>query len=307
MYRKEVTDRRGGQLMDESQSWHRLFGLSWMDFFRGQPVTVEMEKDLSLRKQLLDVLILRKTAALLDCRLPDGFDNLATYNLVSFKSYQERLSAWSLEELLGHYVNLRKQVSPSMHEKDLLSPDDFRLFAVCARYPRNLADDGVVLRQLQTGVYEVATLTRCLRVIVVPQLPEVEHNALLHLFSANAALFDYGARHYRLRSQETSSLILRLFQRYRVEALTMPDALEEFTQEFIEALLHELPVEKRLEGVPVEKRLEGVPTEKRLEGVPVEKRLEDVSVEELLAALPPEKREALAQRLKGNGSPPNSP
>ena len=43
--------------MEEQRPWHRLFGLTWMDFFTGQPVTVEMEKDLSLKKQLLDVLL----------------------------------------------------------------------------------------------------------------------------------------------------------------------------------------------------------------------------------------------------------
>jgi hypothetical protein len=37
--------------MDEQRPWHRLFGLSWTDFFRGYPVTVDIEKDLSLKKQ----------------------------------------------------------------------------------------------------------------------------------------------------------------------------------------------------------------------------------------------------------------
>jgi hypothetical protein len=79
--------------MDEPQSWHRLFGLSWTDFFRGMPVTVEPEKDLSVKKQLLDVVIIRKNPGPLSCRLPDGFEELAPYNLVSFKSHQEKLSA----------------------------------------------------------------------------------------------------------------------------------------------------------------------------------------------------------------------
>lgn len=75
------------------------FGLSWTDFFRGLPVTVDLEKDLSLKKQLLDVIIIRKEAGTLDCRLPDGFEELAKYNLVSFKSHQEKRafplrSAW---------------------------------------------------------------------------------------------------------------------------------------------------------------------------------------------------------------------
>jgi hypothetical protein len=262
--------------MDEQQPWHRLFGLSWMDFFRGMPVTVYPEKDLSVKKQLLDILLIRKEAGPLACRLPDGFEELAPYNLVSFKSHQEKLSAWTLEELLGHYVNLRKQVSPSMDEAELLSRDDFRLFAVTARFPRNLADDNIALQQVQQGVYEVQALTRRIRVVVVNQLPQVEHNALLHLFSASGELFAYGARHYRVRSPETSTLLFQLFQRYQVEVLTMPDQLEEFTRETISRLLKELPVETRLEGL---------------------------SVKELLAALSPQAREELRRELGTNGSP----
>ena len=40
--------------------WHRLFGLLLTDFFTGSPFVVEMEKDLSLKQQFLDVVILRK-------------------------------------------------------------------------------------------------------------------------------------------------------------------------------------------------------------------------------------------------------
>src|SRR5262249_51538026 len=157
--------------MDEQQPWHRWFGLSWIDFFRGQPVTVEFEKDLSVKKQLLDVLLIHKEAGPLSRRLPDGFEDLVTYKLVSFKSHQEKLSAWVLEDLLGHYVNLRKQVSPAMDEASLLPHEDFRLYAVCARFPRTLAQDGVPLRPVQPGVFEVDALSRRVRVVVVAELP----------------------------------------------------------------------------------------------------------------------------------------
>ena len=39
--------------------WHRHFGLLLSDFFTGSPYVVELEKDLSLKKQLLDIVILR--------------------------------------------------------------------------------------------------------------------------------------------------------------------------------------------------------------------------------------------------------
>jgi hypothetical protein len=145
--------------MDEQRPWHRMFGLTWMDFFTGLPVTVEMEKDLSVKKQLLDVLLIRKEAEFLNCRLPDGFEDLARFNLVTFKSHMEKLSLWTLQELVGHYVNLRKQVSPSMDEDELLPEEQFRLYAVSARYPQQLASQlGTALRPVMEGVYDVSGL-----------------------------------------------------------------------------------------------------------------------------------------------------
>jgi hypothetical protein len=92
--------------MSEPIPWHRLFGLTLVDFFRDMPVSVELEKDLSLKQQLLDVAIIHKNAGVLPVQLPDGFDDqLAPHNLVSFKSFHEPLDGWALNELIGHYVN----------------------------------------------------------------------------------------------------------------------------------------------------------------------------------------------------------
>jgi hypothetical protein len=56
----------------------------------------------------------------------------------------------------------------------------------------------------------------------------------------------------------------------------MPDALEQFAEETIEELLKNMPVERRIKGL---------------------------SVDDLVAALSPEKRAALAQRLKDSETP----
>jgi hypothetical protein len=253
--------------MEEQRPWHRLFGLSWMDFFHGQPVKVEMEKDLSLKRQPLDVVLIRKEAEGLTCRLPDGFEGLARFNLLSFKSHQQKLSVWGLQELVGHYVNLRKQQSPGMDEDELLPAEQFRLFAVSARFPQQLAGQPeVALREVTPGVYEVGGLGLSIRVVVPNQLPRAEHNALLHLFSTRAELLGYGARHYRAHSSQTSTLLLQLLHRFRQE-------------------IKELPLEKRLEGLSAEQRVQGLSAEERVRGL---------SPEELIA---------LAGKLKGNGSP----
>ncbi len=40
--------------------WHRLFGLTLTDYFTDSSYGVELEKDLSLKQQFLDVVIIEK-------------------------------------------------------------------------------------------------------------------------------------------------------------------------------------------------------------------------------------------------------
>ena len=167
--------------MSEPRPLHRLFGLSWIDFFEGTSVDVQTEIDLSIKQQFLDVVLIRKGPGPIPRAMPDGFEELAAHNLVTFKSHQEALDGWALHELVGHYVNYRKQSSPSMQE--LLTESDYRLFAVCARFPNGLARQAE-LTPLREGVYEIRMLALPIRVIVVSQLPQEEQNAILHLFSA---------------------------------------------------------------------------------------------------------------------------
>lgn len=261
--------------MSEVKPLHRLFGLSWIDFFQGAPIDVETEMDLSLKQQFLDLVLIRRGPGPLPRPLPDGFEELAAHNLLTFKSHQESLDAWALWELVGHFVNYRKQASPSL--QDLLPESDFRLFAVCARFPHNLAQR-VTLTPLREGVYEVQGLGLRIRVIVVNQLPLQEHNAMLHLFSAREELLRYGREHYRPHSQETSTLLFELFKTYNEEP-DMSDKsdkkLKEFVRQSLENLLASLPVEERLKGL---------------------------SAEEVIRGLPPETLEALARQLKANDS-----
>src|SRR5437667_1794904 len=159
--------------------WHRLFGLTLMDFFTGSPFIVELEKDLALKKQLLDVVVLRRGPGPFAGELPDGLDNLAPHNLITFKSHHEALDDWTLKELTGHYVNYRKQCTP--RDQPLLPEAEFRLYAVCSRYPQNLADR-LLLEVLQSGVYSCERGSDQIRIIVAGQVPDEPHNALLHLF-----------------------------------------------------------------------------------------------------------------------------
>ncbi len=92
--------------------WHRLFGLGLTDFFIDSAFGVDLEKDLSQRQQRVDVVIIRKAASGPVPELPDGLENLSWHNIVTYKSPRQALDAWTLDELLGHFVNYRKQISP---------------------------------------------------------------------------------------------------------------------------------------------------------------------------------------------------
>ena len=175
-------------------NWHRLFGLGLEDFFAGSPFAVEFEIDLSAKRQLLDVVVVRKgTGAFVGC-LPDGLTELANYNLITFKSHHEPLDDWAVKELIGYYVNYRKQASSP--DGPLLPEHEFRLFAVCARFPQALAQR-VQLHEAGPGVFDCGWGTDSVRIIVTSRLALANHNSLLHLFSARSELLQFAAENYR--------------------------------------------------------------------------------------------------------------
>ncbi len=107
--------------------WHRLFGITLTDFFTGTAYNVELEKDLSLKQQLLDVLIIKKNKGALLNEIPDGLENLGKYNLMTYKSHQQALNAWALDEFTGHFVNSDLGIN-STFAYDFL--DTFNLFLI---------------------------------------------------------------------------------------------------------------------------------------------------------------------------------
>jgi len=288
----------------DNMNWHRLLGLVLTEYFTGSPFDVELEKDLSLRQQFLDVVVVRKRSGLFLGRLPDGLDNFGNFNLISFKSYQEAFDAWTMKELLGHYVNYRKHVSHSL--ANLLPEDQFRLYGLCARFPMQLAGQ-LPLRKLNDGVYECVWGTDLVRLLVLRDLPQEEHNAPLHLFSADRSTVQYGKQHYRRHFSDTSTLLNRLLARYEEEGVTMPYTMDDFRREVRrevlegmspEEILASVPVEERLRGLPVEERLRGLPVEERLRGLPVEERLRGLPVEERLKGLSAQELLSLENYLK---------
>lgn len=167
-----------------------------------------------------------------------------------------------------------KQVSPSTD--DPLPDEQFRLFAVCARFPENL-QGRIPLTEIRAGVYEFETLLLPVRIIAIARLPQEPQNALLHLFSANEQLVRFGASRYRPQSEQTSQFLLQLFGRYHEEGLPMPFTLEEFNRQMAIKLANDPQIRQTIIGA--------APVHERLEGIPVEEVLDNVSEEALREAL----------------------
>jgi hypothetical protein len=170
----------------------------------------------------------------------------------------------------------------------------FRLYPVSARYPRDLARH-VPWTEIQQGVYECRRGTDVFRILVAGELPRSANNALLHLFSAAPEQAQFGAAHYKLRTDDSSTLLGRLFALYRKEGLDMPYTMEDFRRDYVKDYLKDLTPQERLKDLTPEELLSAVPVEKRVAGL---------SPEELLAALSPEQVAVLRKRLQNTEHPP---
>ena len=248
--------------------WHRLFGLFLMDYFSHSPFVVELEKDLSLKRQFLDVVILRKDGAGAVAEamedLPDGLDNLKNHNLLSYKSLREPFDDWAVKELVGHYVNYRKQASPSWD--DLLPEDQFQLYGVSTRFPQKLSGQ-VELQALSPGVYDILWGTDRVRLIVLSEIPPVAANALWNLFSANPERVGLAASRYHVHQHEMSTIVGQLFENYQLEGVAMPYTIQDFQKDFVRDHLGLLSPSEVLRRYSANERLKDLSPAERLKGL----------------------------------------
>ncbi|QTA78205.1 Uncharacterized protein dnl_04220 [Desulfonema limicola] len=258
--------------------WHRIFGISLSDYFTGTLYKVEMEKDLSIKQQFLDVVIIEAGEGRIPAELPDGLENLAAHNLLTYKSHQEALNGWTLYELSGHYVNYRKQVSPSL--KALLPEKDFQLYAVSTRYPAELMKNAEAVL-VKPGIYDIKCPwdSRNIRLIVLSRISKEKKNAIWHLFSARQELIEYGASEYQWRTP-VSSIINNLLKKYNMEGvIAMPYTIQDYMKDYVFHYFHTLTpeqIERLMKEIPVDERLKGISIDELLEKIPVEKLMEKI-------------------------------
>jgi hypothetical protein len=283
---------------DRIRQWHRLFGITLTDLLRDTPWRVELEKELALQSQLLDVVIIEQTTERTGAavELPDGLEGLRAHNLLTYKSHHEALDGWALDELIGHYVNYRKLLSP----KDRLLPEgQFQLYAVGARAPRGLAKPRPLTPTAWPGVFDLAWGAHAVRLIVLGQIAEQPRNAAWELFSRQQDRIRHGAEHYPHRHRGAWELLRQLYVTYALEEPDMAYSMEEFIRDAHQQFLHGLtPDERRalLEQLSPEERLRGLDPEERLRGLDPEERLRGLDPEERLRGLDPEQIKAYLKK-----------
>ncbi|WP_020503120.1 hypothetical protein [Lamprocystis purpurea] len=204
----------------------------------------------------------------------DGLEDLRPHNLLTYKSGQESLDAWAIEELIGHYVNYRKAFAPRE------PVGAFGLYAVTTRRPRVLAGQ-VALEAVKPGVYRLPVVGRTVTLIILREVEPCPRNALWEILSFEAAKVFAGADTYRWRRDDHVPILEQIYQRYREVGISMAYTFEDFKREWTREKLAEMTPEERLRGLPPEERLRGLPPEERLRGL---------SPEELVRSLRPEDR-----------------
>jgi len=247
-------------------NWHRLFGLTLMDLFTDSNYAVELEKELSIKKQYLDIVIIKKITGQSLEEIPAGLENLTEHNLLTYKSLREPLDSWAIEELICHYTNYRKLIS----SLDLLPENQFQLYAICTRYPYKLLNQVTNFQEIQSGVIDLKWGNRLIRLIILSRIPKEPKNALSLLYSGKEKNFIYGNQYYQWRRLNEKALLNQLYQLYQAQEVIMPYTIEDFNRDFTKEHLHLLAPEERVEGLPPESIFEQFPPEERLKGLPPE-------------------------------------
>ncbi|KOR29199.1 hypothetical protein TI05_15540, partial [Achromatium sp. WMS3] len=182
---------RGSGNMD----WHDFLVHFLKQSLKTQPYLIEMEKLVAKRDQYLDCLIISKASIdapnsipfpsfpIAEAPLPDGLILEKTYNLISYKSCRESLTLWAVQELIGYYTGLRKDLRPE-YAQQLPDAQLFQLYIVTTHYPQNVVEQAQSWQSTdKPGVYWLYTSGLWIQVIVTSQIALEPHNAIWNLLS----------------------------------------------------------------------------------------------------------------------------
>ena len=270
--------------------WHELFGLNLEDLFFQSNFQVKTEFDTSNQAHsYVDVLIISKSEGKPLEQVPDGFEFLKDYNILTYKSLNQSLDQWAIVEILGHYVSYRKIVSP---KEELLPQSRFQVFAVCTSYPQKLLGSekkfGKEITKIKPGVYKFSSpLIGSIIILVLSRMAKQTRNALWQLFSGRAQGFEYGDAHYKWHVPADKSLLYQLYQLYLTEEVKMPYTFEEFHRDYTIPFIESLPYQIKIKGMTPDERLKGLTPHERLKGLAPNEVFQQFTPHERLKGLAP--------------------
>ena len=270
--------------------WHRAFGIAIKRLISEHGYSVHMEMEVSQQKQLLDLIIIRQEQVkpIQTEQLCDGFDNLAKYNLISYKSLHESFNDFAVEELYGYYISYRKLTEQKARK---LPKTDYRLYGIATKKPEKLLRT-VRHKQIQPGVYDLLTGLKPIRLVVLNTLEQKQSNAILNLFSDRREQFTYGYRHIDQQKFNTrdTPVVNKIIELYKLEGVTMPYTEEQFLEDYKRSLFNRMTPQERIKGLKPEEILGSFKREEilgnfkpqeRLEGLRPQERLEGLKLDEL--------------------------
>jgi hypothetical protein len=180
--------------VQNQKNWHRLMGLLLERTLSEAFWEVRLEAETTRVPQYLDVLILKRPTPMPQAiMLPDGLTLTTEINLLSYKSHQESLTIWTIQELIGHYVSYRKILAVKDQDHTLPDAARFQLYAITTMYPTALATQMGTAWQVteQSGVYRLIGFGLEITVIVTRQIPPAPHNRPWNLLSHDPKLIRY--------------------------------------------------------------------------------------------------------------------
>ncbi len=263
--------------------WHRLLGIMLDYYFSRRGFRVDMDIDVAIKEQRIDYIVVQQKENPKLGGICDGFDNLGSFNLITYKSQHESFNRFAMDELIGYYIAYYKKLNIKY-----LRPKDIRLYVLTTRHPRQVLNR-FDHREIQKGVFSVKTYSNEARIIVLRDTPVDERNAILAMFSGAEDKFLAGARFYHPKPS-CRSVLDQLYLAYKFEDLKMDYTIQDFIREVTLTGLKDLSLDERLQGLAPEDRIKGLDLEVRLKGLGPEERLKGLGPEERLKGLGPEER-----------------
>ena len=149
---------------------------------------------------------------------------------------------------------------------DMMPESNFKLYAVCTRFPKKL-EQQLALHRVSQGVYDIVWGTDTIRLIVLSQIPNDAHNAIWRLFSAKRESVIQARDQYKMNQPEISTIIQNLFEIYQQEKIDVSYTIQDYQKEYVSDHLNLLPVADVLNHYSAEDRLNGLTADEILDKV----------------------------------------